>query len=92
VKQKANSAVARLLDRDVNSLTDETVVIDVSVLGNLAEPAIKTSLAEVVKGATQQVTEAAKQEAEKQLQDELAKKKKEAAEQAKEKLKGLFKR
>lgn len=105
VKKEANAYLAGLIKQDVNLLTNETVVVDVNILGSIKDPKIQTSVSDIVKGTTDQLKQAAlkeadkqKSEAEKQAQaelekqkQELEKKKKEAEEQLKNKLKNLFK-
>ncbi len=106
LKKEANTYIAGLIKQDVNLLTDETVVVDVNILGTIKDPKIQTSASDIVKGTTDQLKQAAlkeadkqKSEAEKQAQAELEKqklelekKKKEAEQNLKNKLKDLFKK
>lgn len=107
LKTTTNSLISQLVGQDVTALTNETVVIDVGIGGTLTSPTVKTSLAQIIKGAvTDPLKDAAsaevdkqKLEAEKKAQEELdrqkqelEKKKKEAEEKIKDKLKNLFKK
>ena len=106
LKSKTNTFISQLLGRDVDALSDETIVIDVAIGGTLSNPNIQTSLAQIIKGAiTDPLKDAAKAEvdkqklaAEKKAQEEVAAQKKELEARKKEvenkiksKLKGLIK-
>jgi len=103
---KTNSFISQLMGRDVATLTHETILIDVAIGGTLASPSVKTSLAQIIKGAVADPlkdaveTEVDKKKlaAEKKAQEEVArqkqdleKKRKEAEEKIKNKLKDLIK-
>jgi hypothetical protein len=104
LKKQANTYVAGLIKQDVNLLTDETVVVDVNILGTIKDPKIQTSASDIIKGTSDQLKQAALKEAEKQKSEaekqaqaelekqkqELEKKKKEAEQKLKNKLKDLF--
>ncbi len=106
LKQQTHALLRQFVKQDVNTLTDETVVVDVVIGGTYKNPQLKISGAEVFKGVTDPLKNAAvaeadkrKAELEKQAQEELERKKKEleekkkAAEEAlKNKLKDLFKK
>ncbi|MBU1700595.1 MAG: AsmA-like C-terminal region-containing protein [Candidatus Eisenbacteria bacterium] len=107
LKSKTNSFISQLVGQDIAALTNETIVIDVAIGGTLTSPSVKTSLAQIIKGAvTDPLKDAVtaevdkqKLEAEKKAQEEIAKqklelekKKKEAEEKIKNKLKDLFKK
>jgi len=78
VKENVNSALTSLIKQDVNLLTDETVVIDVGLKGTFDNPQIQTSLAQIARGAGDQLK--------KQAQAEAERRKQELEEQAKQKI------
>jgi hypothetical protein len=84
VKQNINTALSSLIKQDVNLLTDETVVIDINVTGSVDNPQVQTSLAQIAKGAGDQLKKEAEAEAERRKQEleRQAKEKVEAQKQA----------
>lgn len=106
LKNQGNALISQLVKKDVNLLTNETVVVDVAVGGSFQDPSVKGSSASVLESASDPLKQAAQDEAdkrkaelEKQAQAELEKqkadlekKKKEAEDALKDKLKGLFKK
>jgi hypothetical protein len=69
VKENASAAISSLIKRDVNSLTDETVVIDIGLTGTFKNPTVQTSLAQIAKGAGDQLKREAEAEAERRRQE-----------------------
>jgi hypothetical protein len=69
VKNTANSAISGLLNRDVNLLTNETIIINALLKGPVNNPDVSTSLSDIAKGAGNQVKRQVEQEAEKQKQE-----------------------
>ena len=69
VKENINTALASLIKQDVNSLTDETVVIDVGLTGSFTDPKIQTSLAQIARGAGDRLKREAQAEAERRRQE-----------------------
>jgi hypothetical protein len=68
LKSSANSAISSLLNRDINLLTNETVVVNAFIKGPITSPNVTTSLAEVAKGAGQQLKQQAEQEVQQRKQ------------------------
>ena len=58
-----------MIKQDVNSLTDETVVIDVGLTGSFTDPKIQTSLAQIARGAGDRLKREAQAEAERRRQE-----------------------
>ncbi|OGC89556.1 MAG: hypothetical protein A2W25_14415 [candidate division Zixibacteria bacterium RBG_16_53_22] len=69
VKENINTALAGLIKQDVNTLTDETVVIDVGLTGTFSDPKVQTSLAQIAKGAGDQLKRAAQAEAQRRREE-----------------------
>jgi hypothetical protein len=105
VKENVNSALTNIIGKDISSLTNETVVIDVGLTGTFKDPKVQTSLSQIAKGAGEQLKREAEAEAERrrqQLEEEARKKieeqqkvvedtvKKSLEEEAKKRIKGLF--
>jgi uncharacterized protein involved in outer membrane biogenesis len=81
VKANINSALSSLIKQDVNLLTDETVVIDARLTGTFDSPQIQTSLAQIARGAGEQLKKEAQAEAERKKQELEAQAKKKLEEQ-----------
>lgn len=115
LKQTVNSQLSGFLKKDLSLLTNETVNITLNLGGNIANPSVKTSGANILKSAADPLKIAAQQEVDKQKEAaqaaanaelekkkaaaqaalekekaELEKKKQEAKNKLKNKLKGLF--
>jgi hypothetical protein len=66
LNQQANAAISQLANKKIDLLQGEYVDLVGYVRGNIADPEIKFSTAEVVKGAAAQVTSALQQQAQTQ--------------------------
>lgn len=82
IKSGVNSAISGIINQDVSMLTDETVELNANIGGTITDPKVEISLGQIVKGAGQQLREAAIKEAE-QKQQELEQQAKQKVEQEK---------
>ncbi|MGE5429467.1 MAG: AsmA-like C-terminal region-containing protein [Syntrophomonadaceae bacterium] len=107
LKQQANQAINRLLKKDVNLVSADKIDVKAFLRGNINNPSVTTSAADIVGGTAknvqQQVQEQVKQEAQKQIEQKKAEVQKQAQQRvdtvkqqlqkkAQEKLKDIFKK
>ncbi len=104
LNNQINSQISSLLKRNVSTLNNETVNVDVKIGGTTEKPSLKTAGASVLQSATDPLKAAAQNEVDKQKsaaeakaqaalekqKQELEKQKKEAEEKLKNKLKSIF--
>ncbi|MGE5352529.1 MAG: AsmA-like C-terminal region-containing protein [Acidobacteriota bacterium] len=107
LKQQANQAINRLLKKDVNLVSADKIDVKAFLKGNINNPSVTTSAADIVGGTAknvqQQVQETVKQQAQQQIEQKKAEIQKQAQQRAdtvkqqlqkkaQEKLKDIFKK
>lgn len=103
LQQQANQTINKLLKRDVNLVTADKINVKGYIKGKINDPVVTTSAADIVGGATQTVTDQAKQQIQQEVQKQQEKVqqqvqqrvdtvKKNLQKQAEDKLKDIFKK
>ncbi len=54
IKQQTNAALTQLLNRKVDLLTDDSIVLNVSLRGMLDQPSVNLAMQDIIKGAADQ--------------------------------------
>ncbi|HEX2865767.1 MAG TPA: AsmA-like C-terminal region-containing protein [Ignavibacteriales bacterium] len=107
LKQQANQAINKLLKQDINLVSADKIDVKAFLKGNINNPSVTTSAADIVGGTAktvqQQVQQKVQQEAQKQIEEKKAEIQKQAQQKAdtvkqqlkkkaEEKLKDIFKK